>query len=289
MAGCATWSMYEFRLVREALAEREVLLRIAPHIVWPMRFVLPHRPEMRPRWMIRAGLFLYDHLARRVSLPGTESITHRPSPLWRAAEAGHHRRLRLFGLLGRGQPPGGAERRATPPRGAPRSGPHRLRRRRARRRGLDLPPARRRMAPRAPSRARALANAAGPWVLAGAGRGPCPRADRVRLIRGSHIVLPALYEGDQAYILQNDDRRVVFVIPYEGRFSPGRHHRCPARGRRARRALHAGGSGLSLRRSRPAVPRARRSPRRSSGPIPASVRCTTTAPTTPPPSHATTC
>ena len=65
---------YEFRLVREALAEREVLLRIAPHIVWPMRFVLPHRPEMRPRWMIRAGLFLYDHLARRVSLPGAESV-----------------------------------------------------------------------------------------------------------------------------------------------------------------------------------------------------------------------
>ncbi len=65
---------YEFRLVREALAEREVLLRVAPHIVRPMRFVLPHRPEMRPRWMIRAGLFLYDHLARRVSLPGSESI-----------------------------------------------------------------------------------------------------------------------------------------------------------------------------------------------------------------------
>jgi glycerol-3-phosphate dehydrogenase len=65
---------YEFRLVREALAEREVMLRIAPHIVWPMRFVLPHRPEMRPRWMIRAGLFLYDQLARRVSLPGHEAI-----------------------------------------------------------------------------------------------------------------------------------------------------------------------------------------------------------------------
>src|SRR3954463_11697821 len=66
--------LYEFRLVREALAEREVLLRIAPHIVGPMRFVLPDRPEMRPRWMIRAGRFLYDHLARRVSLPGAESL-----------------------------------------------------------------------------------------------------------------------------------------------------------------------------------------------------------------------
>src|ERR687883_1331358 len=71
---------YEFRLVREALAEREVLLRIAPHIIWPMRFVLPHRPEMRPRWMIRAGLFLYDHLARTVSLPGAEQVAAARDP-----------------------------------------------------------------------------------------------------------------------------------------------------------------------------------------------------------------
>src|SRR5215217_91288 len=69
-----------FRLVREALAEREVLLRIAPHIIRPLRFVLPHRPEMRPRWMIRAGLFLYDHLARRVSLPGAEVFGTRRDP-----------------------------------------------------------------------------------------------------------------------------------------------------------------------------------------------------------------
>ena len=80
--------------------------------------------------------------------------------------------------------------------------------------------------------------------------------DRVRLIRGSHIVLPALYEGDQAYILQNDDRRVVFVIPYEGRFSLVGTTDVPHEGDAARRALHAGGSGLSLRRRRPPVPRA---------------------------------
>jgi glycerol-3-phosphate dehydrogenase len=69
---------YQFRLVREALAEREVLLRMAPHIIWPMRFVLPHRPEMRPRWMIRAGLFLYDHLARRVRAPAQQRRAERP-------------------------------------------------------------------------------------------------------------------------------------------------------------------------------------------------------------------
>src|SRR5512132_3176812 len=65
---------YEFRLVAESLAEREVLLRAAPHLVWPARFVMPHVPELRPRWMIRAGLFLYDHLARRNSLPGSHAV-----------------------------------------------------------------------------------------------------------------------------------------------------------------------------------------------------------------------
>ena len=89
-----------FRLVREALAEREVLLRIAPHIIRPMRFVLPHRPEMRPRWMIRAGLFLYDHLARRVSLPGAEAFATARRSARRAARARDHLRLRLFRLPG---------------------------------------------------------------------------------------------------------------------------------------------------------------------------------------------
>jgi glycerol-3-phosphate dehydrogenase len=65
---------YEFRLVSEALAEREVLLRVAAHLVWPARFVMPHVPELRPRWMIGAGLFLYDHLARRASLPGSRAV-----------------------------------------------------------------------------------------------------------------------------------------------------------------------------------------------------------------------
>ena len=71
---------YEFRLVREALIEREVLLRNAPHIVWPMRFVLPHSPEQRPRWLVRLGLFLYDHLGGRERLPGTRSLDLRRDP-----------------------------------------------------------------------------------------------------------------------------------------------------------------------------------------------------------------
>jgi glycerol-3-phosphate dehydrogenase len=209
---------YEFRLVREALAEREVLLKIAPHIVWPMRFVLPHRPEMRPKWIIRAGLFLYDHLASRVSLPGTESIpTARHAygaPLKpEISDAFAYSDCwvedsRLVVLNARDAAERGAEVLVrTEFAGAERSAEGwtcRL---------VAADGTERRVT------ARALVNAAGPWVLEAQDAARARARDRVRLIRGSHIVLPALYEGDQAYILQNDDRRVVFVIPYEGRFS----------------------------------------------------------------------
>jgi len=209
---------YEFRLVREALAEREVLLRIAPHIVWPMRFVLPHRPEMRPRWLIRAGLFLYDHLARRVSLPATESInttTHRyGAPLNAGMEAAFAysdcwvEDSRLVVLNARDAAARGAEIMVrTAFAGAERSPQGWLCRLRAED-GTERQVT-----------ARALVNAAGPWVLDAQKASHAAGQDRVRLIRGSHIVLPALYAGDHAYILQNDDRRVVFVIPYENRFT----------------------------------------------------------------------
>ncbi|WP_135466764.1 glycerol-3-phosphate dehydrogenase [Crenalkalicoccus roseus] len=211
---------YEFRLVREALAEREVLLRIAPHIIWPMRFVLPHRPEMRPRWMIRAGLFLYDHLARRVSLPGAESVpvARHPfgAPLRPEITAAFAysdcwvEDARLVVLNARDAARRGAEIAVRTAFLGAEPGPQgwacRLRDGAGRERVV---------------RARALVNAAGPWALQAraAACGAGSTAASLRLVRGSHIVLPALYEGEQAYILQNDDRRVVFVIPYEGRFS----------------------------------------------------------------------
>jgi glycerol-3-phosphate dehydrogenase len=209
---------YEFRLVREALAEREVLLSIAPHIVWPMRFVLPHRPEMRARWLIRAGLFLYDHLAPRASLPGTESIPTARHPYGAplkpeiAAAFAYSdcwvEDSRLVVLNVRDAASRGAEILVrTEFRGAERDAQGWTCR-------LAGPDGAERTV-----RARALVNAAGPWVMQAQGAAHAPAQGRVRLIRGSHIVLPALYQGDQAYILQNDDRRVIFVIPYEGRFS----------------------------------------------------------------------
>ncbi|MEO3472090.1 glycerol-3-phosphate dehydrogenase [Roseomonas sp. CAU 1739] len=209
---------YEFRLVREALAEREVMLRIAPHIVWPMRFVLPHRPEMRPRWMIRAGLFLYDSLARRVSLPAHEAIDCRTHPY--GAPLDPHitnafaysdcwvEDARLVLLNARDAAARGADvRTRTALVGATR-----------RPDGWEVV-SEAQDGTRATLRCRVLVNAAGPWVMDAFGlAGQKPRG-HVRLIKGSHIVVPALHDGAQAYLLQNDDRRVVFVIPYEGRFS----------------------------------------------------------------------
>ena len=102
---------YEFRLVREALIEREVLLRAAPHIVWPLTFVLPHSPEQRPAWLVRLGLLLYDHLGGRKILPRLDRRRPgRTRTLRRAAQALGEARLHLFGLLGRGQPPRRAQR-----------------------------------------------------------------------------------------------------------------------------------------------------------------------------------
>ena len=90
----------EYRLVRKALQEREVLLRAAPHIIWPLRFVMPHMPNLRPAWMIRAGLFLYDHLARRELLPGSRGINMRRHAGWRPAYRLNQARFCLFRRLG---------------------------------------------------------------------------------------------------------------------------------------------------------------------------------------------
>ena len=207
---------YEFRLVREALAEREVLLRLAPHIIWPLRFVLPHRPEMRPRWLIRAGLFLYDHLAKRATLPGAEGFATAGHPFGAPLSAAITHAFaysdawvedsRLVVLNARDAVARGAtvltRTRFTE---AVRHADHWA---------VTLQGDTTRSIT-----TRAIVNAAGPWVAQALAATHERAAGAVRLIRGSHIVLPRLYDGAQAYILQNDDRRVVFVIPYEERFS----------------------------------------------------------------------
>ena len=211
---------YEFRLVREALIEREVLLRAAPHIIWPLDFVLPHSRELRPAWMIRAGLFLYDHIGGRERLPASRRIDLRKDPAGRPLSDRYTTAFqyadcwvedsRLVVLNAMDAAERGAEIRP------------RLRCAAARRiDGLwhaTLEPAGGGAARTV--QARALVNAAGPWVTDVLGRVTgANRQNSLRLVKGSHLVVPRLYDGDHAYILQHTDRRVVFLIPYEQDFT----------------------------------------------------------------------
>jgi glycerol-3-phosphate dehydrogenase len=211
---------YEFRLVREALIEREVLLRLAPHIIWPLRFVLPHSPEQRPAWMIRAGLFLYDHLGGRQKLAGSKRIDLRRDPAGEPIKAGFRTAFtyadcwvedsRLVVLNAVDAAERGAEiltrTRCVTARRA--DGGWRA----------ELEPSG--GGPRRTVRARALVNAAGPWVSRFLTSGlALPALRRVRLVKGSHIITRRLFEHDSPYILQNTDGRVVFAIPYEHEFT----------------------------------------------------------------------
>jgi glycerol-3-phosphate dehydrogenase len=209
---------YEFRLVAEALAEREVLLRIAPHLVRPARFIMPHVPQLRPRWMIRTGLFLYDHLGRRTCLPGSHAVRLDRAP-YNAGLKPEYRHGFVY-----------SDCRVDDARLVVANAQD------ACARGADVRTRTECLAAKRENGAwtvqlrdgggvyavavKAIVNAAGPWVKTVLNeRLYQPSQDNVRLVRGSHIVVPRLYAGDHAFILQNDDRRVVFMIPYEGCFT----------------------------------------------------------------------
>src|SRR5262245_12890974 len=202
---------YDFRLVREALSEREVLWSIAPHIVRPMRFVLPHRKGLRPAWMLRLGLFLYDHLGGRKRLPGTRVLD------LGSDEAGQPLRPGIFGngfeysdcwvddarlvvLNARDAADRGATIRTRTRVVAVERG----------RESWHVTLSDTVSGRRETVAARALVNAAGPWVdhVLKAGLGLIQRG-HVRLVQGSHIVVPKLFEHDRAYIFQDPDRRGV--------------------------------------------------------------------------------
>ena len=211
---------YEFRLVREALGEREVLMRAAPHMIRPMRFVLPQRAGLRASWLLRIGLFLYDHLGKRKLLPGTKDLdlrTHEAGrPLKNEYVKGyeysdcHVPDARLVVLNAVDAARRGADINVrTRVTEAHREGDRWQVTMHDENTG-DL---------RTVS-ARLIVNAGGPWVdeiLANVTRRNATR--NVRLVQGSHIVTRKLYEHDRAYIVQNEDGRIVFLIPYEGEFT----------------------------------------------------------------------
>ena len=208
----------EFRLVREALIERERLWDMAPHIIWPLRFVLPQTQSPRPAWMVRLGLFLYDHLGGREKLPGTETIALERSPKGEGLKDRNGRAFvysdcwvedsRLVVLNALDAREHGADIRT------------RTRLVEAQREDEGWRATIEDAAGSHTVHARALVNAAGPWVAEVIGRVPGAAATGgVRLVKGSHLVVPRLYEGDHAFMLQNPDRRIVFTVPYEGSFT----------------------------------------------------------------------
>lgn len=208
---------YEFRLVREALAEREVLWGIAPHIVWPLRFVLPHHPGLRPAWLLRLGLWLYDHMGGRRLLPPTRSLDLTRDPAGRPLRPDLRRGFeysdcwvedsRLVVLNARDAAERGASiRPRTRVVGARREGDLWV---------IEAESG----GGREEVRARALVDAAGPWAGQVLDALKVDAPAHVRLVQGSHIVVPRLYAHARCYIFQNGDGRIVFAIPYETDFT----------------------------------------------------------------------
>lgn len=210
---------YEFRLVREALIEREVLLKAAPHIIWPLRFVLPHHSGMRPWPMLRIGLFLYDHLGGRKILPGTRSIDLRHDVTGEPLRSDFTRAYEYsdcwvddarFVVL---------NARDAVRKGAVVETRSRVTRARRAGDGWEL-----RVQPESGAeqtvRARVLINAAGPWVSQVLGEViGSASPDRIRMVKGSHLVVDRLYAHDRCYIFQNADGRICFTIPYQQKFT----------------------------------------------------------------------
>jgi glycerol-3-phosphate dehydrogenase len=211
---------FQFRLVREALMERETLWRIAPHIIWPLRFVLPFSKGLRPAWMLRLGLLIYDHIGGRKLLPPTRTLNLRADPVGYPLKPQFTLGFeysdcwvedsRLVVLNARDAANFGA---VVSPRTTCVSG--------AREEKFWVLTLKSETTGETRQiRARAIVNAAGPWVgdvLTSTLRGNAPAS--VRLVKGSHIVVPRLYEHDRCYFFQNADRRIFFAVPYEQDFT----------------------------------------------------------------------
>lgn len=210
---------YEFRLVREALMEREVLWKNAPHIIWPMRFVLPHAEGLRPAWLLRLGLFLYDHIGGRKLLPATRTLDMRSDPAGKPLKPIFRRAFeysdgwvndaRLVVLNARDAADRGAIiRTRTKVTAARRENGHWVVKTENLRSGAVQE-----------IKARLIVNAAGPWVDRVLAETVGQDVHNVRLVQGSHIVVRKKFDDPRAYFFQNKDGRIIFAIPYEDDFT----------------------------------------------------------------------
>lgn len=207
---------YEFRLVREALAEREVILATAPHISWPMRIILPHTPTLRPAWMIRAGLFLYDHLSKLQQVAGSERVNLRKHMAGRTLKGDYatgfeysdlgvlDTRFCLYNAMDASRRGATVLTRTRVEKATRADGVWHVQTRNTRSGETQT------------LVARSIVNTTGPW--SNQFLSECAESTdtgKVRLVLGSHIIVPRLYEHNYSYILQNTDKRIVFAIPYE--------------------------------------------------------------------------
>lgn len=211
---------YEFRLVRESLEEREVLWGMAPHIIWPLRFVLPYQKGLRPAWMLRLGLFIYDNLGTRKLIPPTKTRDMRSDPLGSVLKPGFGKAFeysdcwaddaRLVALNAVDAAARGAQiQTRTQVIGARREAGFWV----VTIKDTETGAAR-------DVTAKMLINAAGPWVgQVLAGSLDAGQVGKVRLVKGSHIVVPRLHEDERCFFFQNGDGRIIFAIPYEGEFT----------------------------------------------------------------------
>ncbi|MEJ8574924.1 glycerol-3-phosphate dehydrogenase [Microbaculum marinum] len=211
---------YEFRLVRESLIEREILWSNAPHIIWPLRFVLPHHAGLRPAWTLRLGLFIYDYIGGRKRLPPARTIDLRRDPAGRPLKPGYSKAFEYSDCWVQDARLVVLNARDAAARGATiltRTACTALRRENG---GWRITLDDLRSGTTHEVTARLVVNAAGPWVdqiltsVAGGNR-----VHNIRLVQGSHIVVPRLFDHDHCYIFQNADGRIVFAIPYERDFT----------------------------------------------------------------------
>jgi glycerol-3-phosphate dehydrogenase len=281
---------YEFRLVREALIEREILWQIAPHIIRPLRFVLPHHAGLRPAWLLRLGLFLYDHIGGRNLLPPTRSVDLTRDEVGKPLIANRYTKgfeysdcfvddARLVVLTARDAADRGAEIRT-------------------RSRAVEIRQAdgiwqvtveNTISGERTTISARALVNAGGPWVeqVLASGAGVNARA-KVRLVQGSHIVVRKLYDARPRLHVPEQRRPHRLRHSLSGRFHADRHHRSrlrrrPGQGESLAEEIKYLCDSVSEYLAKPV------SRRTWSGPIPACARSMTTAPAKPRPRPAITC
>jgi len=214
---------YEFRLVHESLKERDILLSIAPHVIWPMEFVLPHVPTLRPKWMIGMGLWLYDCLAGSSKIPKSGAVSFKNSLIGEPLQASYDDGFRYADCWADDSRLVVLNAMDAKERGAEimtRTACQKLERNQD---GTswtvhlkDL-----RQQDEFQIKARKIINAAGPWVrgildVSGLSHEDTPR---IKLVKGSHLIVPKLYDGDHVYILQQPDGRIVFAIPYETKFT----------------------------------------------------------------------